>query len=105
MLTTRYANARQLASWVLRLGEHARVLEPAALCDQVAESVELLADRHEGEFELAPEGLLPAARWARPTGPPTAWLLRPTAARSPIPAGRARSAPSASRAWSRWPPC
>ncbi len=55
-LTTGYANARQLASWVMRLGEHARVLEPAELRDQVTERIELLADRHEGELELAPEG-------------------------------------------------
>ncbi|CAA9329402.1 MAG: FIG019733: possible DNA-binding protein, partial [uncultured Gemmatimonadaceae bacterium] len=50
---TPYANARQLASWVLRLGEHARVLGPEELQGEVAERVELLAARHEGELELA----------------------------------------------------
>jgi proteasome accessory factor C len=50
---TPYANARQLVSWVLRLGEHARVLGPEDLQAEVAERVELLAARHEGELELA----------------------------------------------------
>jgi proteasome accessory factor C len=50
---TEYANARQLVSWVLRLGEHARVLGPEELQAEVAERVELLAARHEGELELA----------------------------------------------------
>ncbi len=59
VFTTDYANSRQLASWVLRLGEHARVLEPEALRAEVAERVELLADRHEGELELAPAGPQP----------------------------------------------
>ena len=56
VLTTSYANARQLASWVLRLGEHARVLEPESLRAEVAERIERLAERHEGTLELAPEG-------------------------------------------------
>jgi len=55
VFTTAYANARQLASWVMRLGEHARVLEPESLRDEVAARIELLAARHEGELELAPE--------------------------------------------------
>ena len=59
VFTTDYANARQLASWVLRLGEHARVLEPECLRTEVAERVELLSARHEGELELAPEGPQP----------------------------------------------
>ncbi len=56
VFTTQYANARQLASWVLRLGEHARVVEPEELRAEVDRRVELLAERHEGELELAPEG-------------------------------------------------
>ncbi len=57
VFTTGYANARQLASWVMRLGEHARVLEPESLREEVAERVELLAERHrDQELELAPEG-------------------------------------------------
>jgi proteasome accessory factor C len=53
VFTTGYANARQLASWVLRLGEHARVLSPAPLQDVVNERVRLLADLHDGELALA----------------------------------------------------
>jgi proteasome accessory factor C len=53
--TTPYASARMLASWVLRLGEHARVLGPPELEAEVAERVDLLAARHaEGGLELAP---------------------------------------------------
>jgi proteasome accessory factor C len=54
VLTTDYANTRQLASWVLRLGEHARVLAPDELREEVDRRVALLAERHEGELELAP---------------------------------------------------
>src|SRR5437763_1849493 len=51
---TEYASARQLAAWVLGLGEHARVLAPAALADEVARRAALVAERHaEGGIELA----------------------------------------------------
>src|SRR3954471_3169883 len=51
--TTSYANARQVVSWVLGLGEHARIDEPAELAAEVAKRVALVADRHEHEPELA----------------------------------------------------
>ena len=51
---TEYADARQLASFVLGLGEHARVLAPAELAAEVAERVELLHERHTDGPELAP---------------------------------------------------
>ncbi len=51
--TTDYASARQLASWVLSLGEHARVESPADLVDVLAERVGLLAVRHGPELPLA----------------------------------------------------
>jgi proteasome accessory factor BC len=55
VFSTPYANRRLLVAWVLRLGEHARVLGPAELEREVAERVELLAARHgEGGLELAP---------------------------------------------------
>jgi proteasome accessory factor C len=53
VLTTEYASVRQLASWVLRLGEHARVLGPEELVRETTERVELLHARHSGELELA----------------------------------------------------
>jgi proteasome accessory factor C len=56
---TGYANARQLAAWVLGLGEHARVMGPAALADEVQRRAALVAERHaEGGIDLA----APAAR-------------------------------------------
>ncbi len=50
---TPYANARQLVSWVLRLGEHARVLGPEELQAEVAERVELLASVILGDLVFA----------------------------------------------------
>jgi proteasome accessory factor C len=54
LFRTAYANARQVASWVLSLGEHARVTGPAELVRVVDERLELLAGRHEHEPDLAP---------------------------------------------------
>jgi proteasome accessory factor BC len=53
VFTTDYASVRQLASWVLRLGENAHVLSPPELVREVAERVELLHERHSGELDLA----------------------------------------------------
>jgi predicted DNA-binding transcriptional regulator YafY len=61
---TKYADGRQLAAWVLRLGEHARVLGPPELEQEVADRVELLYERHRDggdgrpAFELAPPAAL-----------------------------------------------
>jgi len=46
VFSTPYASPRQLASWVLRLGENARVLGPPTLRDVLEERIELLATRH-----------------------------------------------------------
>ena len=55
VFSTPYADRRQLAAWVLRLGEHARVVAPAALEREVAARIELLHERHSGPApELAP---------------------------------------------------
>src|SRR6516165_4472092 len=50
---TPYANARQLIAWVLGLGEHARIVGPPELADELRERVELLVERHSGEPLLA----------------------------------------------------
>src|SRR3954465_15995 len=56
VLRTDYADARQLVAWVLGLGEHARVLAPAELVDEVARRAALVAERHaEGGLALAAE--------------------------------------------------
>jgi predicted DNA-binding transcriptional regulator YafY len=60
LFATPYASARQLASWVLSLGEHARVEGPPELVDFVAERVALLAERHESEPHLADPVAVPA---------------------------------------------
>jgi len=54
LFTTEYANARQLVSWVLRLGENARILGPPQLVDELDERVGVLIDRHEHEPSLEP---------------------------------------------------
>jgi proteasome accessory factor C len=51
---TEYADARQVVSWVLGLGVHARILDPPELVEEAEERVALVADRHSGEFEVAP---------------------------------------------------
>jgi proteasome accessory factor BC len=72
--STAYADRRQLAAWVLRLGEHARVLSPPELEREVAERVELLYERHRGlagghpAFDLAPP-VAPAAPEAAQSAP------------------------------------
>ena len=64
---TRYADRRQLAAWVLRLGEHARVLGPPELEREVAERVERLYDRH----REGPDGARVAFELADPVAPRT----------------------------------
>jgi proteasome accessory factor C len=53
VLSTPYANSRQLASFVLGLRENARVIAPQELADEIAARVELLAERHADGPELA----------------------------------------------------
>jgi proteasome accessory factor C len=50
---TPYANARQLIAWVLGLGEHARIIGPPELADELRERIELVAERHAGEPQIA----------------------------------------------------
>ena len=53
VFVTRYANARQLIAWVLGLGEHARIVGPPELVEELHERVGLLIERHTGEPEIA----------------------------------------------------
>ena len=46
VFTTEFADCRRLATWVMRIGEHARVLDPGELDDEVRRRVALLHDRH-----------------------------------------------------------
>jgi proteasome accessory factor C len=61
VFTTPYASRRQLAAWVLRLGEHARVVGPPELERELGDRIELLYERHRGPApELAPAITPPA---------------------------------------------
>ncbi|MGN6189321.1 MAG: helix-turn-helix transcriptional regulator [Conexibacter sp.] len=53
IFTTEYADARQLVAWVLGLGEHARLVGPPELVEELEKRLGLLVERHEGELELA----------------------------------------------------
>jgi proteasome accessory factor BC len=50
---TEYGNSRQLLSWVLGLGERARVLDPPELVEEAEERVRLIVERHVQPLELA----------------------------------------------------
>jgi proteasome accessory factor C len=54
VFATPYANARQLIAWVLGLGEHARIIGPPELADELRERIDLLVERHTGEAQIAP---------------------------------------------------
>ena len=53
MFHTGYANPRMLISWVLGLGEHARILGPGELVDEYDRRVALIAERHAATPVLA----------------------------------------------------
>jgi proteasome accessory factor BC len=54
VLETPYAESRQIISWVLGLGERARVLGPPELANEAAERAALVVERHTAAPELAP---------------------------------------------------
>jgi proteasome accessory factor BC len=58
---TPYASRRQLVAWVLSWRHNATVLEPAELAAESADRLELLRQRHSGEFEAAEAVSRPAA--------------------------------------------
>ena len=49
ILLTQYSGERQLAGWVLSLGEGAEILSPDSLIDRVTEGLERLVTAHGGE--------------------------------------------------------
>jgi len=50
---TEYASARQMVAWILHWRRNATVLDPPELASEVDERLELLCERHQGEFEVA----------------------------------------------------
>jgi proteasome accessory factor BC len=55
VFVTPYANARQLIAWVLGLGEHARILAPSDLVEELHDRMGVLIERHTGDAEVANE--------------------------------------------------
>jgi predicted DNA-binding transcriptional regulator YafY len=53
---TPYANARMIVSWVLGLGEHARIVGPAELVDELSRRLALLEERHGEGLPLDGDG-------------------------------------------------
>jgi predicted DNA-binding transcriptional regulator YafY len=60
---TDYASSRQLVCWLLPWRQNARILEPEQIAEEAAERLDVLRERHEGEFE-------PAETVARPIAEP-----------------------------------
>ncbi len=50
---TPYGTSRELVSWVLGLGNRARILEPPELVEEADERIRLVVERHEEPIELA----------------------------------------------------
>ena len=67
IFVTPYANSRALLSWLLGLGEHAQLLGPDELVDELRERVSRLEERHAGDPDIA----APAVAGRR-TAPPAA---------------------------------
>jgi predicted DNA-binding transcriptional regulator YafY len=62
VFTTEYALPRLLIAWVLRFGEHARVLSPPGLVDETHTRLDSIIERHRGEPAfLEPEDDRPGA--------------------------------------------
>jgi proteasome accessory factor BC len=53
LLRTSYSSARMIVSWVLGLGEHARLLGPPELVEELGRRLALLEELHSETFELA----------------------------------------------------
>jgi proteasome accessory factor C len=67
VFVTEYADARQLVAWVLGLGEHARLLGPPELVEELDARLALLIERHADGPELA-AAVAPPERVAETNG-------------------------------------
>ena len=59
---TPFASSRMVVSWVLGLGEHARLLGPASIVEELQRRLCLLSERQGEARELAPEGTAASRR-------------------------------------------
>jgi proteasome accessory factor BC len=66
LLRTSYSSSRSVISWVLGLGEHARLLGPPELVEELGHRVELLRENHRDSFELA--AVVPPVEEEQPSG-------------------------------------
>ncbi|MGD0980138.1 MAG: WYL domain-containing protein [Solirubrobacteraceae bacterium] len=57
LFVTEYSSSRQLISWVLGLGEHASILGPPELVDELARRVKLIVERHSHAPSAGPASL------------------------------------------------
>ena len=90
---TEYAIARLVLAWALGYEQHAQVLGPPELVDELGRRLERVAELHRGEpFTSVAAG--------RPPRDPDEEREAPARQREPAGSGR-----SASRGWSRSPPC
>ena len=90
IFTTEFAQPRQLVSWVLGLGEHARLLDPSELVDETAERLSTILERHaEPHADFVAE---PARRRRR-----RCFAQRPSGRGGPRQPGRDRDPPGALR--------
>jgi predicted DNA-binding transcriptional regulator YafY len=71
IFTTDYGVERALLGWTMRIGEHAEILEPAALREEYRERVALVRDRHTGPFTPASGSRVEPAEETEGDGPPT----------------------------------
>ena len=81
---TPYADARLLISWVLGLGERARILAPAELVEAVTERVRLVVERHSGSLEVAPAAVRGAGENGARAHPPVEDASRDDQREAPI---------------------
>jgi proteasome accessory factor BC len=86
LLRTSYSSARMIVSWVLGLGEHARLLGPPELLEEFNKRLALLEELHSETLELADS--VPQMEVESPTHPRPTHPTRPDGASTTPRAGR-----------------
>jgi proteasome accessory factor BC len=61
IFATSYSNARQLISWVMGLGDNARIINPPELADELNGRMQMLIERHDGDPLELLKGQAPVA--------------------------------------------
>jgi proteasome accessory factor C len=71
VFVTDYGVERALLGWIMRIGEHAEILEPSSLRDEYRARVALVRDRHTGPFTPATGRRVQPPEATEADGPPT----------------------------------